>query len=256
MTKTILAAAALASLIAPALGAQEMRLRYQPEPAFESIVNETLIPLHAKDAFVGTAECAIADAKTIRAYTLPEAVSVLQPCMRKLSARYGAVVKAQAGVVGISPNGRGAVMGLVLRTQSSLPLGNSMLMDLNHTLSLRNNTLLGFKAVVRRPGDVQLESLSQSAAQDALDRCLLPMVVRKIESGADFIRYYGGCLTKDQSLKIQEIRPAEGHPMGVALVSLAAKPTVDSLNGTVSVNAENGPVSILVLAYPETIYLP
>lgn len=100
------------------------------------------------------------------------------------------------------------------------------------------------------------EALPSNAAQSALDRCILPMVVRKVESGADFIRYYGGCLNRAPELKIKALKQSPGHRLGVLVLSAAEKPALDRLNGSVSVNTETGPVKVLLMAYSETVYLP
>lgn len=93
-------------------------------------------------------------------------------------------------------------------------------------------------------------------AQDALDACLIPTIVRKIESGADFIRHYGGCLAQQRSLRVVEMRQSPAQKLGVILLSQAERPVVARLTGPVKVVAENGPVEIQLVAYSNPVYLP
>lgn len=252
--KKTLSLAVIALFAASAARAGEEKVRYQPEPDFEMVVSKTLASFEAKDAFLGVAECAVVDAKPIRPFTLPEAQEMLEPCMEKISGNYGARVTVKAGVVEAGEGDRGPILGLILWTSKGVTLENPMLRDLNYAIHARYDILLGHPAVVRREGEQDLAA--RSAAQDSVDRCLLPMVVRKIESGADFVRYYGRCISQDKSLKVMDIRPSLGHKLAVTVLSAADRPTVESLNGIVTVNAEDGPVSVLVLAYPETVFVP
>jgi hypothetical protein len=66
--------------------------------------------LERHDVLSEVDECRIADAKTLRPVDLDEAVGMLQPCAKALSARYGAPVAIEAGVVGPHPSGRGALV--------------------------------------------------------------------------------------------------------------------------------------------------
>ena len=88
---------------------------------------------------------------------------------------------------------------------------------------------------------------SVSSLQKAIDGCMLLTVVRDIRSGDDFVKVYGKCLTRDESLKIKEIRPAEG--LVVTLKTDASGSQVESYNGFLTVNAGKGPVQVMVVAY-------
>jgi hypothetical protein len=82
------------------------------------------------------------------------------------------------------------------------------------------------------------------------------MVLRDIHSAEDFLKYYGHCIISYSVLKVREVRPAVGHTFGITLLSAADRAIVESLNGTVSVNSSQGRVTLLVLAYQESFYLP
>ncbi len=246
---------AAAVLLIPALSfaQQEPVYHFQPEPDFNQALNGAMLPLQPKDAFLGLPACSAVDAKTLRAWTLPEAVNVLAPCLSAVSARYALSLTADRGVVGTLSNGRGA-LGIVLSAGTTTLIGNSMVRDLNYAISQRGGKLLGFTAVVRRAGDPA--PAVPSLAQDAIDRCMLPMVVRKIETGADFIQYYGGCLRRAPELKVLDLKPWSGHQLGVMVLTGDEASIAESLDGIVTVNGDKGPVRVDVVAYPKTVYQP
>jgi hypothetical protein len=252
MKKTILAVALLIPSLA--LAQSEPVFHMQPEPDFNMALNNAMIPMKPKDAFFGLANCSIVDAKTLRAYTLPEAVKLLKPCLSDVSARYAVSLKGERGVVGTIHNGRGAILGIVIVAGTTNKVGNSMVRDINYSLSLRNGRLLGFKTVIRSQTD--LNPAVPSLAQEAIDRCMLPTVVRQVENGADFIKFYGGCLRQDAALKIEDLKPWAGHQLGVMILTDAEGPAAEGLNGTVTVNAGKGPVTLDLVAYPKNLQLP
>jgi len=252
MKNAIIAAALLLPTLA--LAQSEPVFHMQPEPAFENTLNAAMIPLHPKDAFLGLPACGILDAKTLRAYTLPDAVKVVSPCMSAVSARYAVSLQAERGIVGTVQNGRGAILGIVLSAGTTRLVGNSMVRDVNYSISLRGGRLLGFKAVVRRQGEPEI--VVPSLAQEAIDRCMLPMVIRSIESGDDFIKYYGGCLKRAPELKVEDLKSWTGHRLGVMILTDSEGPAAEGLNGVVTVTGAKGPVSVDLIAYPKTNYLP
>ncbi len=230
--------------------ARDARYRVQPEPDFERDVREGLRAFQAKDAFQEVQACWIADAMPLRPFTLEQAVRLLEPCAEGLSSLYQVPVSVRQGLAASGGDFSVQLQGIVF-TIKSAPLGSAALRDLSRGLNLRRGRLLGHPAVARRE-----EQKPRSAAQEAVDRCVLPAVLRKIESGSDFLRTYGRCIREDSSLKVREIRPSETDPMAVTLLSSADRPTIESLNGYVAVESEKGLVEILVLAYPEVVFLP
>jgi len=249
LKKTIFAASLAASLMTTLARAEEIAFHYLPEPSFDAIVNDAVGAVAPSDAFAGLAECRILDARTIRPYSLEEAVAAVGPCLAAVSRRYGEGVSAMAGVVEAAP-GKPPVMGLLIETGPAA-VTSPMLRDLSHSLSLRNALLLGQPAKVSR----EAEAL-RSPVQEALDKCVVPMVVRAIDSSEDFLRFYGRCIRQSEPLKVQDIKPAPGRKLAVIILSAADEPTVRSLNGKVCVNTGCGPVEILVLAYPKAATPP
>ncbi|MBI3553229.1 MAG: hypothetical protein HY077_12105 [Elusimicrobia bacterium] len=246
--------AAVLLLPSLSLAQTEPVYRFQPEPDFQQSLNEAMIPMKPKDAFLGVPACGVLDAKTLRAYTLPEAVKVIAPCMSAVSTRYALSLKADRGVVGTVKNGRGAILGIVMTAGTTTRVGNSMVRDLNYGISLRGGYLLGFKAVVR--GENDPAPVVPSLAQEALDRCVMPMVIRSIESGEDFIKYYGGCLRRAPELKVEDLKPWTGHQLGVLILTGEEGAAAEGLNGVVTVNGAKGPVNLDVVAYPKNVFLP
>ncbi|MBI5882236.1 MAG: hypothetical protein HZB91_03930 [Elusimicrobia bacterium] len=252
MKKLISAVLASTLLAAPAAAAGLEGL-FQNDMAFAKLVTGTVSLYEAKDALAETPECGLLDRKYFRQFSLVEAVKVLQPCVDGVSRRSGMNIKAETGVVREATDSEGPVMGIVLRTGDASITSEGM-RDLSYSLRQRNFELLGHPVRVRRASD---EAASRkSAAQEALDSCMLTTVLRKIESSADFINAYGKCITSSDALKVKELRPAPNRELGVLALSSASDVVVQSLNGAVSVNSQDGPVTVLIIAYPETFSLP
>lgn len=214
--------------------------------SFESAV-EAAQPAPAADAFAGVAECSILDIKTFMPIPLDEASEMAAPCVRAVLARYSATGELKRGFVAHSGEDRA---GLILKT--TLPLGSQGLRDIAHGLSLREERLLGHRVRVLRQGE--LEPASVSALQSALQSCMMPTVVRDVRNGEDFVRIYGRCLTRNQDLKINEIRAGEG--LSIIVQTAADRAAIEAYNGFVTVNAGKGPVTLMVQAYGVRIALP
>lgn len=237
-----LAILTLAAVIIPTLSrAQEQLVRYLPEPDFDLALNDALKPLQPQDAFAGLAECRVIDAQSFKPFTLKEAERALGPCMEAVSGRYETTVIVKSDLI------QKDVMGIAIETKA--PAGSALLRDLSHSLSIRGGALLGHPATIRREG----EGIARSALQGAVDRCIQPMVVRKIETSEDFLRYYEGCIRRAPELKVLDIRPAAG--LSVTVLTAATGRILQTLNGPIVVNAGEGPVAISVVAYPEFVYL-
>lgn len=236
--------------------AQEAIFRFQPEPDFESIVNRTVASYRAQDAFQGLAECRLVDQKPVKPYTLKEAVVALEPCLKAVTARYNISVVAEERV--LAPAADAKITGIALLLPPTVAINSKILRDLQSALKLRQNRLLGHVAEVRREARQEGPSVPgviKSAAQTALNRCMGPAVLHRIKSGDDFTRIYGHCITRDPELKVSRIQPSVSD-LSVTVFSAADRPVVESLNGVLSLNAENGPVNITVTAYSEMVRLP
>lgn len=259
----VLATAVLA--LTATVNAQEL-VRFQPEPDFDSMVHSIAAPMAAKDAFAGLQECGVVDAKTFRPVTVAQAEQMIAPCLKAVGTRYAEPVTLER----IAASNEGGfsiqVEGIAIYIPAEIPVTAPLYKDLKYSLQQRNGRILGHVVLIRRgaaPDTLKdgkevkaLSNASKSLVQNAVDSCMQPMVLRKIETAEDFILYYGRCIVSDKNLKVRELRPAPNHPMTVAVLSQAETPTVQSLNGTVTVVAENGPVTVSVLAYPQTVYLP
>ncbi len=252
MKNAIIAAALLLPTLA--LAQSEPVFHMLPEPDFQQSLNSAMIPMQPKDAFLGVPACGIVDAKTFRAYNLPEAVNALKPCLDGVSARYAVLLKDDRGVVATVKNGRGAILGIVITAGTTNRVGNSMVRDLNYAISQRGGQLLGFKAVIRGENDPL--PVIPSLAQEAVDRCMLPMVIRTIESGDDFIKFYGGCLRQAPELKVEQLASWKGHQLGVMILTDNEGPAAEGINGVVTVTGAKGPVSVELVAYPKTVVMP
>lgn len=230
-----------------------------PAEGFGWSVNDALISFKAKDAFAGLANCTILDAQVFIPYSLPEAIKVIKPCLESLSDRYNITLEARPGDIGPITTQR-LNNGILIDIKSPVPSESSFYRDFQHSLLSRNNSILGFPARLSREGTFRTqnepEQAGRSMVQDTLDRCILPTVIRPIRSGSDFVKHYGGCITKDKVLNVREIRPSSGHKLAVTLQCEAGKPSIDTLNGYVTVYGEDGPVEVLIIAYPLTIELP
>lgn len=248
--------------LSAAANAQQV-VRFQPEPDFNLMVREVAAPMAAKDAFAGLQECGVVDAKTFRPVTVAQAEQMIAPCLKAVGTRYAQSVTLER--IAASNDGVFSVQveGIAIYIPSEIAVTDALYKDLQYGIQKRNGRILGHPVLLRRGAapdrnkDVKaLAEAPKSLVQNAIDGCMQPMVLRKVETAEDFILYYGRCITQDKSLKVRELRAAPNHPMSVTLLSLADGPTVQSLNGAVTVLAENGPVTVKVLAYPQTVYLP
>ena len=218
--------------------------------AFESQVVDGLKPFVADDAFAGVGECGVLDIKTIRAIPLDEAADMIKPCIDGVARKYAAQAATETGFVSAPQSGQPGKAGLLIKTD--LAPGSKGHRDLTLALSRRDGRLLGHVTKLMTRNETAPASLS--TLQKAIDGCMLLTVVREVRSGADFVKIYGGCLTKDASLKIKEIRPADG--LAVTVKTEATGPVVEAYNGFVTVNAGKGPVQVMVVAYGSQVFLP
>ncbi|MFA6003451.1 MAG: hypothetical protein WC881_05220 [Elusimicrobiota bacterium] len=241
MNQNLLLAALMTILAAPCRADDIGSLR--SEPRFNAAVESALTAYRPRDIFAAETSCAILDIKTFQPFSLPETLRQVEPCLRAVSARHALALTAEPGAVaGSKP---GAALGIILRTREASALSSGM-RDLSHSLDIRGWRLLGHQVAVRRSG--QPEAFARSAAQKALDQCVLLAMVREIKTSEDFIRYYGRCITRDPALKVRDIQPWPGQELGVTLTCAASEPETRSLNGIVAVNAGMGPVQIRILA--------
>lgn len=242
--KKLIPFAAIAAILIPALSlAGQSENAYQSENDFNSTIDFSIGLYLPTDAFAGLEECSIVDAKTIRAFNLIEAAQIIKPCLASVSRRYNVKTEIAAA----------AVAGIEIKTGAA-GFGTPIYKDLTHALSLRGGKLLGHPARVLNKS--QIDADSRSIVQNSLDRCLLPMVIRPVQSSEDFIRIYGGCIIQDSSLKVKEIRPARGHRLAVTILTDVETPAIESFNGVISVTGDNGPVQIMVMAYAQNLNLP
>ena len=236
--KKLISLFTLVSIISllPQLASTQTLVRFQPDPDFpmphfDRYAAGVVHALSPKDAFAGHEACAIVDARLVQPLPINQAEEMLQPCMNSLSRRYGMRITTRVDYIGKSLR-----QALVIRLSDLTAIDNEAFRDLNHALALRKHQLLGHPAELRR------EALpGRSVMQNAIDRCILPAVMRKIESGQDFIGYYGGCLPRAAELKIKALKQSPGHRLGVMVLSSADQSMVETLNGSVSVRAGNGP---------------
>ncbi|MBI5630650.1 MAG: hypothetical protein HY921_07185 [Elusimicrobia bacterium] len=244
--------AAILALAISTAGAQSLeRLSVSAGGALAKAAGEALAPLQARDIFREFQdECGIVDAKMLRLPDLTEAVEALEPCFQKISADYRVPISVRSGLVKTEAD---PTAGIILLLPDASLEQRALARSLGYSLSLRSGSLLGYQAQVLLRDD---SALAASHLQQAIDRCVQPMVLRDIDSGADFVRYYGRCVVEEPGLKVKEIRPAQGQRLAVTVLSSADPDTVDALNGIVSVPGRAGEVRVLVVAYPETIYLP
>lgn len=205
---------------------------------FADTLNEALLPFQAKDAFAQTGACGVVDAVTVRPFSLEEAVAGLTPCFSSLAAVYGTKLS-------LKPEAQGLAIETGL-TSATSPL----LRDLNYGLQKRHGFLMGHPVQVRRGTAPERRSRLQSV----IDGCVRTMVISRIDSGADFLKVYGGCLKQEPSIK--EAAPSKAHQLGLNVLAAGTQPEVESLNGVVAVRALNGLVEILVVAYPHPVALP
>lgn len=248
MTKLSLSLALTLSA-APALAAGYSESVWAAGAAFESGV-EAAQPQAAQDAFAGVPACGILDIKTIRAIPLDEAQEMAAPCVAAALAKYQAAGELKRGFLAASQDGQAPRAGLLIKTD--LPLGSQGLRDLQAALARREGRILGHQVRVLRQGEV--EPASVSAIQAALERCVMPTVVRDLRNGQDFVKIYGRCLTRNPDLKINEVRAGEG--LSVIIQTEADRGQLEAYNGFVTVNAGKGPVTLMVQAYGMRVALP
>lgn len=251
--RTTLSLAAL--LLIPSLAFSQNVVAFLPEPDFELSIGRAIASVKPADAFASSAECAVVDARFIQPVPIEQAEKLLGPCLSALSARYGADLAARRGTLAREGAMSTQVQVLKIIVPQSISQASPVMRDLNESLKTRNNRLLGHAAIVERAADRTVNAMNTAPAQKALDDCMIPTVVRKIESGADFIKYYGSCLAQAARLRIVDMRQSEAHKLGVVLVSGAERPVVAALTGPVSVIAANGMVQVQLLAYANPVYL-
>lgn len=218
--------------------------------SFETQIEDSLRPFVAEDAFANVPACGVLDIKTIRAIPLDEAADMIKPCLEAVARSYSATAAAEPGFLSAPQSGRPGQAGLLIKTD--LTAGSKGHRDLMTSLSRREGRLLGHMTKVMTRNETA--PAAASALQKAIDGCMLLTVVRDIRSGEDFVKVYGKCLTRDESLKISEVRAAEG--LVVTLKTSASGAQVESYNGFVTVNAGKGPVQVMVVAYGANVYLP
>lgn len=216
--------------------------------SFEAAV-EAAQPQAAADAFAAVEACGILDIKSFRPIPLDEASEMAAPCIDAVLEKYGAAGEVRKGFLpSISADGDRA--GLLIKTD--LPLGSQGLRDIQAGLARREGRILGHRVRVLRQGEV--EPASVSSIQAALQACVMPTVVRDLRNGADFVRIYGRCLTRNPELKIDELRAGEG--LSVIIQTSADRASIEAYNGFVTVNAGKGPVTLMVQAYGIRVALP
>jgi len=217
---------------------------------FETALDPAIMAFASQDAFAGVGECGVLNIKTIRPFSLEEASDLIAPCLAAVGRKLPAGLEIGPGFLSASSAGRPAKTGLLLKTD--LVAGTKAHRDLMAGLSRRENRLLGHAVRVLTRGEAAPASVS--AVQAALAQCILPTVVRDIQTGDDFVRIYGRCLARNEDLKIMEIRGGRGLNVNLKTEHSAAQ--VEALNGFVTVNAGKGPVSVMIVAYPAELALP
>lgn len=243
-------------LFAPALALSQELVRFQPEPDFDLAVNHALQAAKPNDAFQAASECGVIDARYVAPVPIEKAEKILGDCLSALATRYGgADLLAKRGTVTRDEGFTAQVEVLMILVPKSVGAATPLMRDLNHALAQRQGRILGHRAVIERADDRKVSMMS-STPQNALDNCMLPSVVRKIESGADFIKYYGSCLRQARSLRVVDMRQSPAHRLGVILLTEADRAVAETLTGPVKVAAANGPVEVQLLAYTNPVHLP
>jgi hypothetical protein len=245
----IFLALSLAAVAASAARAQSEALALSAR-AFDASAAEAIAPFILEDSFAGVGDCGILDIKTIRAWTLDEASDMAAPCLKAVGARYSADMTLKGGLISLASEGAPVKPGLILKTD--LVQGSKAHRDLVASLERRRNELLGHQVRLLTRGEVAPSSVS--AVQEALKQCIMTTVVRDIQTGADFVKIYGSCLTKNPDLKIDELRAGRG--LTVDMKTQQSPKGVEALNGFVTVNAGKGPVSVMIIAYGAQTAMP
>ncbi len=138
-------AAALALSLSPLASAGQFEAVQVSETDFNKVVSGAVLPMQAKNAFDGLAECRMLDNK--RLYDLDEAVAALEPCLDAVARRYGVTLTVEAGPV--KPAGR---MGIVIYS-GEVALTAPVMRDLNAGLEARGRFLLGHSVLLRREAE-------------------------------------------------------------------------------------------------------
>lgn len=218
--------------------------------AFDASAAAAISPFILEDSFAGLGACGILDIKTIRAWTLDEASDMAAPCLKAVGARYSTDMTLKGGLISIATEGAPIKPGLILKTD--LVPGSKAHRELVSSLERRHNELLGHQVRLLTRGEVAPTSIS--AVQEALKQCIMTTVVRDIQTGADFVKIYGSCLTKNPDLKIDELRAGRG--LTVDMKTEQTSKGVEALNGFVTVNVGKGPVSVMIIAYGSQTAMP
>lgn len=249
-------ALAVAALLLPTFAfSQDVPVSFQPEPDFELGVSKAIAAVKPADAFDAASECRVVDARFVKPVAIEQAEKMLAECLTALSTKYSVDLTARRGTVTREDSFTAQVQVLMIMVPKSIAASSPLMRDLNHGLAARQNRLFGHKAVIERSDD-RTVSILNAPAQEALDGCLMPTVLRKIESGADFIKHYGSCLRQSSRLGIKDLRQSPAHQYAVIVLSGAERPVVAALTGPVKVLGSNGQVEIQLLAYSEPVYLP
>ena len=200
-------AALVLALIAARSAAQDFPVHYLPEPDFESIVYGVVAPLQAKDAFGGLAECSVIDARTFVPVTLAKAQEMVAPCVAGLGRRYGISMIVERMAAGNEVGTQ--IEGLALWVPGNVSVTSAVMKDLHLGLSLRNSRILGHPATVRRGAAPSADKPAcrrrVSAAQAAIDRCMVTMVLRHRDERGFKIRPLPHFSSE---LKVKDLRPA------------------------------------------------
>lgn len=253
-------ALALAALLIPSFAfSQEVVFTILPTDAeFTAGIERTVASFKPADAFSAAAECGVVDARFLKPVPIEQAERMLGECLAAVATKYGgADLAARRGTVTREEAFTAQVEVLMIMIPKSVGQGTALYRDLSHGLASRQGRLLGHKAVLERADDRTVQALNKGTpAQDALDGCLMPTVLRKIESGEDFIKHYGGCLRGAKSLRLVDIRQSPAHKLGVIVLSEAEGSVVSAMTGPVKVVAANGPVEVQLVAYSNPVYLP
>ena len=218
--------------------------------AFDASAAEIMRPFILEDSFAGVGACGVLDIKTIRAWSLDEASDLANPCLKAVGLKYSAQLTMKAGLLSVASEGRPIKPGLILQTD--LIPGSKPHRDMVASLERRHGELLGHQVRLLTRGEVAPSSVS--AVQEALKQCIMTTVVRDIQTGADFVKIYGSCLTKNRDLKIDELRAGAG--LTVDMKTEQSTQGVEALNGFVTVNAGKGPVQVMIIAYGAQVAMP
>lgn len=238
----IFLALCVAVLAAASASAQSEALALSAR-AFDASAAAAISPFVLEDSFAGIGACGILDIKTIRAWTLDEASDMAAPCLKAVGARYSAEMSIKGGLLALATESAPVKPGLILKTD--LIPGSKAHRELVASLERRHNELLGHHVRLLTRGETAPTSIS--AVQAALRQCIMTTVVRDLQTGADFVKIYGSCLTRNPDLKIDELRAGRG--LTVSMRTEQDSKGVEALNGFVTVNAGKGPVSVMIIAY-------